>query len=45
MHVTIGEGAIVGAGSVVTKEIPDWTIFAVNPAKLVKELPEKLRDF
>jgi galactoside O-acetyltransferase len=36
--VTIGEGAIVGAGSVVTKDIPAWTVVAGNPARVVKEL-------
>jgi galactoside O-acetyltransferase len=36
--VTIGEGAIVGAGSVVTKDVPAWTVVAGNPAKVVKNL-------
>jgi galactoside O-acetyltransferase len=35
--VTIGEGAIVGACSVVTKDVPAWTIAAGNPARLVRE--------
>lgn len=37
--VTIGEGAIVGAGSVVTKNVPPWTLAAGNPARVIKELP------
>lgn len=37
--VTIGEGAIVGAGSLVTKDIPDWTIATGRPAKVVKQIP------
>ena len=37
--VTIGEGAIVGAGSVVTKDVPDFTLVAGNPARIIKELP------
>lgn len=41
--VTIGEGAIVGAGSVVTKDIPDWVIVAGNPAKIIREIPEHER--
>lgn len=41
--VTIGEGAIVGAGSVVTKDVPAWTVVAGNPAKVVKEVPLELR--
>ncbi len=32
-NVTIGENAIVGAGSVVTKNVPDNTIVAGNPAR------------
>ena len=34
--VTIGEGAIIGAGSLVTKDIPPYTIAVGNPAKVVK---------
>jgi acetyltransferase-like isoleucine patch superfamily enzyme len=33
--ITIGEGAVVGAGSVVTKDIPPYTIVAGNPAKVI----------
>ena len=39
--VTIGEGAIVGAGSLVTKDIPAWTIATGRPAKVVKEIKER----
>jgi acetyltransferase-like isoleucine patch superfamily enzyme len=41
--VTIGEGAIVGAGSVVTKDVAPWTIVGGNPAKLIREIPEHER--
>jgi acetyltransferase-like isoleucine patch superfamily enzyme len=34
--VTIGEGAIVAAGSVVTKDVPDFAVVAGNPAKIIK---------
>lgn len=33
---SIGKNAIVGAGSVVTKEVPDYAIVAGNPAKIIK---------
>ncbi len=36
--VEIGEGAVVAAGSVVTKSVPPWTIVAGNPAKVIKEI-------
>lgn len=32
----IGHGAIIGAGSVVTKDVPDWAVVAGNPAKVIK---------
>lgn len=37
--VTIGRGAIVGAGSVVTKDVPPGVIVAGNPARILKRLP------
>ena len=36
--VTIGEGAVVAAGSVVTKDVSPYTVVAGNPAQVVKEL-------
>lgn len=35
--VTIGEGAVVGAGSVVLKDVPDYTVVAGNPAVIIRE--------
>ena len=37
--ITIGEGAVIAAGAVVTKDVPAWTLVGGNPAKVIKELP------
>lgn len=39
--ITIGRGAIVGAGSVVTKSVPENAVVAGNPAKVIKYLEKK----
>jgi len=39
--ITIGEGAVVGAGSVVTKDVPPNTVVAGNPARVLKTLPKE----
>lgn len=39
--VTIGEGSIVGANAVVTKDVPPYTVVAGNPAKVVKYLDKE----
>jgi galactoside O-acetyltransferase len=36
--VTIGAGAVVGMGSVVTKDVPPRTIVAGNPARVIREI-------
>lgn len=40
--VTIGEGAIVGAGSLVTRDVPAWSIVTGRPATVVKNIPKRL---
>ena len=36
--VTIGANAVVGAGAVVTKNVPEWSIVAGEPAKVIKTI-------
>jgi acetyltransferase-like isoleucine patch superfamily enzyme len=38
--VTIGQGSIIGAGSVVTSDVPPWSMVAGSPAKIVRMLHE-----
>ena len=43
--VTIGDGAIIGAGSVVTKDVEPYAIMGGVPAKLIRyRFPEKIRN-
>lgn len=41
--VTIGEGSVIGAGSVVTRDIPPMSLAAGNPCRVIRPLTEKDR--
>lgn len=41
--VTIGQGAIIGACTLVTKDVPDWAVVAGNPAQVIRIIPENER--
>lgn len=43
--VTIGKGAIIGAGSVVTKDIEDMSIAAGNPAKIIRKITDEDKKY
>jgi len=43
--VTIGDNAVIGAGSVVTKDIPANVIAAGNPCRVIREITDADRDF
>lgn len=38
--VTIGEGAVIGCGSIVTRDIPPRTLAAGNPCRIIREITE-----
>lgn len=43
--VTIGKGVVIGAGSVVTKDIPDYAIVGGDPAKIIRYRDKEKFDF
>lgn len=43
--VHIGNNVVIGAGSVVTKDIPDWCVAAGNPCRVLKKITEDDRKY
>lgn len=43
--VHIGSNTVIGAGSVVTKDIPDWVVAAGNPCRVIRKITEEDRKF
>ena len=43
--ITIGKYAVVGAGSVVTKDIPDYTVAAGNPCRVIRKISERDKEY
>ena len=43
--VTIGEGAVIGAGSVVSRDVPSGVLAAGNPCRVIRAITEEDRDY
>ena len=43
--VHIGDNCVIGAGSVVTKDIPPWSLAAGNPCRVIRKITEADREF
>ena len=43
--VTIGDGCVIGAGSVVTKDIPPYSIAAGNPCRVIRTITDEDRKY
>ena len=41
--VTIGHNTVIGAGSVVTRDIPDWSVAAGNPCRVIRKITDQDR--
>lgn len=43
--VHIGSNTVIGAGSVVTKDVPDWVVAAGNPCRVIRKITEEDRRY
>ncbi len=43
--VHIGSNTVIGAGSVVTKDIPDWSVVVGNPCRVIKKITEEDKKY
>ena len=43
--VKIGNNCVIGAGSVVTRDIPDWSLAAGNPCRVIRAITDEDRKF
>ncbi len=43
--IVIGEHSVVGAGSIVTKSVPDYEMWAGNPAKVIKKYDKERKEW
>ena len=43
--MTIGSGCVIGAGSVVTKDIPDNVVAVGNPCKILRKISEHDKNY
>ena len=43
--VHIGSNTVIGAGSVVTKDIPDWSVADGNPCRVIKKITEEDKKY
>ena len=42
--VRVGKGSVVGAGAIVTKDVPEYVVVAGAPAKVIKEIDDKTKS-